>query len=52
MPLSLTLSKMPERTSNGTEIKNLYLGPISMVMRLLTHKDGDLSAHFDENNET
>ena len=40
-------------TSNGTEIEqNKYVGPISTILRLLTHKDGDLSTYFDNIDET
>ena len=36
-------------TSSGTEIANIiYLAPFSAIMRILTHKDGDLSSFFDK----
>ena len=39
-------------TSTGVEIEqNKYVGPISTLMRLVTHKDGDLSTFFDIINE-
>ena len=35
-------------TSAGVEIEQIkYVGPISTIMRLVTHKDGDLSTYFD-----
>ena len=35
--------------SSGTETEqNSYLGPVSTIMRLLTHKDGDLSSFLDK----
>ena len=39
-------------TSAGTEIEhNKNLGNVSTIMRLLTHKDGDLSSYFDKIDE-
>ena len=39
-------------TSSGTEIENnIYLAPFSAIMRILTHKDGDLSSFFDKTDE-
>ena len=42
-------------TSAGVEIEqNIYVGPISNIMRLVTQKDGDLSTYFeiiDENED-
>ena len=35
-------------SSAGVEIEqNKYVGPISTIMRIVTHKDGDLSTYFD-----
>ena len=35
-------------TSVGTKIwQNTFVGPISNNMRLLAHRDGDLSTYFD-----
>ena len=35
-------------TSIGVEIEhNKYVGPVWTIMRLLTHKDGDLPTYFD-----
>ena len=35
-------------TSSGIEIEqNTFIGPLSTLMRFLTHRDGDLSTYFD-----
>ena len=40
-------------TSAGTEIEhNKSLGNVLTIMKLLTHKDGDLSSYFDKFDET
>ena len=40
-------------TTGGIDIEvNIYVGPISTNMRLLTSKDGDLSSYFDKNGES
>ena len=40
-------------TSAGTEKEhNKNLGTVSMIMRILTQKDGDLSSYFDKTDET
>ena len=40
-------------TSAGTEIEhNKNLGNVSMIMRILTQKDGDLSSYFDKIKES
>ena len=39
-------------TSSGTEIEQeKNLGPVSTIMRWLTHKDGDPSSYFDKIDE-
>ena len=38
-------------TTGGMEIENIkFLGQVSIIMRSLTSKDGDLSTHFDNFN--
>ena len=40
-------------TTGGMEIENnIYVGPVTTIMRLLTSKDGDLSSYFDKNGES
>ena len=51
--LSYFFQKGRLSTSAGTEIEhNKNLGNVSLIMRLLTQKDGDLSFYFDKINET
>ena len=39
--------------TGGSEIEqNKYVGPISIIMRVLTSKDGDLMSYFDKIDET
>ena len=37
---------------DGKKKQNKYLGPVSTILRLITHKDGDLETCLDKIDET
>ena len=40
-------------SSSGTEMgQKICIGPVSMIMRMLTHKIGDLPSFFDKIDES
>ena len=40
-------------TFSGTEMKpTKFIGPVPTIMRVFTHKEGDLPSYFDEVDET
>ena len=50
---AITIHDARISTTTGTiSEQNKFVGPISTIKRLLTQRDGDLSANFDQNDES